>query len=292
MVIHLRAQDIIDPETEAHYSFKTIRPAESSHGRISTTCHDHDFFELFLINHGQIWHRVNQVKQLIVTGTLVFIRPSDRHSFHQFEAEDCGLINLAFPVQTVGMLFEYFGEGFNSARLIDPDLPPIALLDEQDRQAAVAQLTRLNSIPHTEKRRIRAQLRLLLANFIGQYFSEDTDGIKTTESNDWLQKLCAQMQNPANLRGGVQRMQTLAHTSPEHLSRTCRRLLGCTPTQYINNLRLTYAANLLLHTDRPIVDVCYEVGLDNLSYFYRIFKQRYGITPAQFRTQYRKRLIP
>jgi AraC family cel operon transcriptional repressor len=100
------------------------------------------------------------------------------------------------------------------------------------------------------------------------------------------------MQEPANLRGGVQKMQALAHTSPEHLSRTCRKEMDCTPTQYINNLRLTYAANLLFHSDRPIVDICYEIGLDNLSYFYRIFKQRYGITPAEFRTQNRKRLIP
>ena len=87
-------------------------------------------------------------------------------------------------------------------------------------------------------------------------------------------------------------MQTLAHASPEHLSRTCRKELGCTPTQYVNKLRLTYAANLLVHTDQPILDISFEVGLENHSYFYRIFKQRYGTTPAQFRAQNRRYIVP
>ncbi len=93
------------------------------------------------------------------------------------------------------------------------------------------------------------------------------------------------MEEPANLRGGVQTMQTFAHTSPEHLCRTVRKELGCTPTQYVNELRLTYAANLLLHTDQPILEISHTVGLKNLSYFYRIFKRRFGVTPARFRDQ-------
>ena len=100
------------------------------------------------------------------------------------------------------------------------------------------------------------------------------------------------MKEPANLRGGVPKMQALAHTSPEHLSRTFRKEMGCTPTQYVNDLRLTYAANLLYRTDNAIIDVSNEIGFSNLSYFYRIFRQKFGMTPTQFRAQKRKRLIP
>ena len=80
-------------------------------------------------------------------------------------------------------------------------------------------------------------------------------------------------------------MQALAHTTPEHLSRTVRKMLGCTPTQYVNQPRLTYAANLLLHTDQPILEISHTIGIDNLSYFYQIFRKRFGVTPARFRAQ-------
>ena len=291
MIIHLRAQDIIDPETEAHYGFKTIRPLENSNGRISTTLHDHDFYELFLITHGRIWHQINRAEILLSTGSLVFIRPADFHCYRQYNQDDCQLINLAFPTQTVTALFAYLGDGFEPNRLLAPNLPPTVQLNEAERQTAVAQLTKLHSIPHTDKQRIRSQLRLLLANLLGRYFGKENN-IPTSNVHNWLQKLCRQMQEPANLRGGVPRMQALAHTSREHLSRKVRKELGCTPTQYINNLRLTYAANLLVHTDNSIIEISHEIGVNNLSYFYRLFKQKYKITPAQFRAQNRKRPIP
>ncbi len=292
MAIHLKAKNIIDPETEAHYSFKTIQPLQDSHGRIiTTTYHDHDFYELFLITHGRIWHLINDTEILLSAGALVFIRPSDCHSYRQYEGDDCGLINLAFPAQTIEAFFAYLGDGFQPERLINSELPPSVQLHETERQAAINQLTKLNNIPYTEKRRIRSQLRLLLTHFLGQYFANGNPTMGNTNTS-WLHNLCAQMQDPINLRGGVSSMQTLSHTSPEHLSRTFRKELGCTPTEYVNNLRLTYAANLLSHTDQPIIEIGNEVGLDNLSYFYRIFKARYGTTPAQFRTQNRKRSIP
>jgi AraC family cel operon transcriptional repressor len=294
MPIHLHARDIIDPETEAHYSFKTIWPGENTHGQIgTTTSHDHDFYELFLITHGRIWHLVNRTELLLTAGHLVLVRPADRHGFRQYELEDCGLINLAFPAGTATALFAYLGEGFRAQRLLRAPTPPTVLLAEPQRQATVAQFNRLNAISHTDKQRIRTQLRLLLAELLGQHFEEGTydrnDGIDATNADSWLAELCARMEEPENLRGGVSTMQMLAHTSPEHLSRTVRRELGCTPTEYVNRLRLTYAANLLLHTDRPIVDISYEVGLENLSYFYRIFKARYGTTPARFRARNRGR---
>jgi AraC family cel operon transcriptional repressor len=292
MITHLRAADIIDLETEAHYSFKTIHPSQDSQGRITTTVfHDHDFYEFSLITHGSIWHLVNHEEVFLATGALIFIRPADCHRFRQVDGEDCGLINLAFPANTVTDLLTYLGAGFHPERLLDPDLPPTVTLHEAERLAVTSQLTKLQSIPHTEKTRIRAALRLILAELLGRYFVEDR-AARPTVSPAWLEDLCRQMKHPANLRGGVPRMQALAHTSPEHLSRVFRKQMGCTPTQYVNDLRLTYAANLLLHSDRPILDISLEIGLDNLSYFYRIFKERYHTSPAQFRADHRKRLIP
>ncbi len=290
MTVHLRARDIIDSETEAHYSFKTIWPKEDVSGRIAMTAsHDHDFYELFLITHGQIWHIVNQSQLLLSAGHLVYIRPADCHGFRQFHDEDCGLINLAFPLETIDALFGYLDVQREIALLTSPVLPPMVYLSQQERQKTVASLQRLNSIDYTDKARLKTRLRVLLADLIGKHFVDTYQEIQVADNpyqmDDWLTLLCRRMEDPVNLRGGVQAMQALAHTSPEHLSRTVRKVLGCTPTQFVNGLRLTYAANLLLHTDQPILEISHTIGIDNLSYFYRIFKQRFGVTPARFRAQ-------
>ena len=56
-----------------------------------------------------------------------------------------------------------------------------------------------------------------------------------------------------------------------------------TVNEYIINLRIKYAAELLQDTSLPVYQICEKVGIDNYQYFCRIFKKRIGIPPAQFR---------
>ena len=49
---------------------------------------------------------------------------------------------------------------------------------------------------------------------------------------------------------------------------------GKSLSDYIIDVRLGYAANLLIDTSTPIADICYECGFNNLSNFNRIFKKK------------------
>ena len=49
-----------------------------------------------------------------------------------------------------------------------------------------------------------------------------------------------------------------------------------TPSKYINELRLSYAANLLASSNLNATDVCYECGFQNVSWFYNEFAERFG----------------
>ncbi|MBO5912812.1 MAG: helix-turn-helix transcriptional regulator, partial [Clostridia bacterium] len=55
--------------------------------------------------------------------------------------------------------------------------------------------------------------------------------------------------------------------------------------QYVNRLRLNYAKNLLLSSEKSIIDVALDSGFENVTYFNRCFKQESGLTPTEFRRQ-------
>ena len=59
--------------------------------------------------------------------------------------------------------------------------------------------------------------------------------------------------------------------------------LNMTPSDYLTSLRMEHAKRLLRQTDRPIKDICAEVGYGDVSSFIRRFKQYVGATPAQYR---------
>jgi len=51
----------------------------------------------------------------------------------------------------------------------------------------------------------------------------------------------------------------------------------------IQEERLKAAANLLKTTSLPIVEIMQEVGYENITYFYKIFKEKFKITPSIYR---------
>lgn len=56
-------------------------------------------------------------------------------------------------------------------------------------------------------------------------------------------------------------------------------------TQYLQQLRIAEAQKLLLETDRPIAEIAFQVGYENLSYFNRVFKKGTGKVPTKFRKE-------
>jgi AraC family cel operon transcriptional repressor len=82
------------------------------------------------------------------------------------------------------------------------------------------------------------------------------------------------------------------HLSAGHVSRTFKLFVGQTPTAYVNERRLSRAAQMLSDTQEMIPDVALECGFENLSYFYRCFGQHFGCTPAQYRQSARRLIAP
>ena len=70
--------------------------------------------------------------------------------------------------------------------------------------------------------------------------------------------------------------------SEYHFMRFFKKHTGMTCVEYLNSLRLEKAVQLFEQGHTSILDVSLSVGFNNLSYFHRAFKKRYGITPRDF----------
>lgn len=84
---------------------------------------------------------------------------------------------------------------------------------------------------------------------------------------------------------------TIAHLSQRvgfseyHFSQLFRQSFGMTPHQYLLQVRIDRAKQLLRKTRDPILAIVYQVGFQNQSHFTRVFRQQVGCTPRQFRNQ-------
>ena len=71
--------------------------------------------------------------------------------------------------------------------------------------------------------------------------------------------------------------------SPTYLSRTFKRIMGTTYSDYIRSVRINYSIHLLLNTDANITEIAALAGFNSSNHFCKTFKDCMGISPLKYR---------
>ncbi len=80
-------------------------------------------------------------------------------------------------------------------------------------------------------------------------------------------------------------IEVLAHEVGMSTAQLYRKIKGLTnykPVDLIRHIRLERAASLLKQQAGNVAEIAYQVGFNNLSYFAKCFKEKFGVTPSEF----------
>lgn len=254
-----------------------------------TIYHTHTYYELFLVVSGSVTHFINGKTEHLPEGTLVFIRPDDAHSYvyETPESRNIMYINFTFTIETAEMLFMYLSDSFPSKELLSCDMPPKVMLSNFEKKHLSNKLNELNAVNWKDKHALKHRMRATIADIFVRYFSINS---KDTETNlpVWFSQLLSEMEQLENFTQGLSRMIDLSNKSREHLTRTFKKYLNTSPTKYINELRINHATNLLMYTNTPVLDICFNCGFQSVSHFYKVFEKIYGVSPLEFKNKFRE----
>ncbi len=243
--------------------------------------HYHNYYEIFLIVRNEAQHKTNGEKQLLTLGDLLFIRDFDVHEYIPSKGETFDFINVSFEAKTLEALKKYMGDCYDFDRLLKAPMPPIVSLSQRDAQRLADKLSGLNTGSIAER---KMKLKCLLLEIFTEYFiDKEESGIEVPL---WLEKVCDKMKKHENFVLGTERMFEISGKSREHLARSMKKYYGVTPSDYVTELRLDYAANMLRFSNLSITDICFECGFSNISWFYTQFKKRFSESPSKYRKEY------
>lgn len=79
------------------------------------------------------------------------------------------------------------------------------------------------------------------------------------------------------------------HFTPDYITRKMKQYTGTTPWQYVQQVRIDRAKELLISTDYTLAYIANTVGYSDLSLFFKAFKKSTGIAPGEWRKQQRQK---
>ncbi|KIL39127.1 hypothetical protein SD70_22115 [Gordoniibacillus kamchatkensis] len=132
-----------------------------------------------------------------------------------------------------------------------------------------------------------AEARLWFEQFIAAYSSRARDIWGKTHREE-IQKLILYIKSNYAIDLSLKQAAEMVNVSEGYLSHLFKKELHKSFTEYVNQIRVDKAAELLHETNWPHYKIAEQVGYENINYFGRVFKKLKGMSPKQYRAQFPK----
>ena len=242
-------------------------------------CHNHNFYEFMIIAKGKSVHHVNDDVQILSEGDLIFVRPDDVHYIMPYTDTSDKYEFYNIHVSVEDMQREYASCTGIQEVIEGGVLPPIVRLSTWENGFFLNKFKCLNRMTFGEKRDYLYYS--LLKDVCNQMLNNRQEQQITLP--DWLKVILENMdvKNPSTLM--YENIIKDANVSKSYLWKTFKRYLDSTPTDYINNLKLEYAYELIVTTNMSLLDISMTTGFNNYNHFHRLFTKKYSVTPNKVR---------
>ena len=271
----------------------TVRP----HTRFASfPMHRHNYVEIMYMCSGKTVHRMEGRPPLTLqAGELLFLNQNAAHGVDRAGEEDVGVNFIVLPqffdyaLALIGMdnvLGKFLLSGLRQSggelsclHFRVSHVPTVQNLVENLVWSLVH--------PQPNARRInQATMGVLLLQLLNY-----TEDLEEASGNGAV--LSALREIEENYRtADLTRLAGELHVSLPYLSAAVHRATGRTFKELLLEKRLSKAAQLLRETRLTTQDIILAVGYENTSYFYRVFRARFGVTPKEYRRQQGGNFLP
>ena len=250
--------------------------------------HWHKEYEINYILEGGMDLTLNNEHYSCQKGDLVFIPGGTLHSAVQ---HNCTYDCFVFDLEPLTQTYEDAAQFFSDIRDQKISVTPVLSTDDPDIQAAIKQLQCISAGKKSGyKIMIVGTLFYLFGLIREKNFykytiqKSSTIQLQLKKLKKTLSYIDENLPYPISLGD----LAEIADMNPKYFCGFFKKMTGQTPIEYVNYERLTYASTELVMSDSSITDIALAYGFNDLSYFIRLFKKHFQMSPGQYRKIHRQ----
>ncbi|MDI6618481.1 MAG: AraC family transcriptional regulator [Clostridiales bacterium] len=260
--------------------------------------HTHDYIQLWYVARGEFLHKFNNIEYKMTRGDMFVLPPFAVHKVMPCKGEEVRIIGCEFLPQFINEQFknlyedtDFFDFAYLRPFLVSEDKVRLKINLTGDSLLKSEEILEEMLYEYKVKDRyyemlLKGDLLKLLTIVIREYYKDS----KISEEKEILRKykdaiIDSMLYIHSKYNEKIHLEDACKHSmmSKTYFCYIFKSLTGKTFNEYLSNLRITKAMELLLNTNMSIMEVCFEVGFNDETYFCKTFKKLVGVSPKQYK---------
>ncbi len=249
--------------------------------------HWHNEMEIIYIKKGRGLVSIDFHSSIVSSNDIIIVKPGQLHGISQLDSYSMEYENIIFSIDMlvskhVDSIYNEFFVPFLSGNI---GFPCIIHQTDLIHNSLSQCLNKADTICSSFEKGYKLALKSYLYEFFYiLYKYSDSQTSQTKHKNiDKVKNIIKYIETNYQHSITIEEIANISGFSASHFMKFFKKTMGTSFIDYINDYRLSMASRILISSDDTIINIAADCGFDNLSYFNRMFKRRFGITPSQYR---------
>ena len=253
--------------------------------------HWHEEIELVYLSKGTLQCAVGNRRFPLRKGEALFINTGIPHAFFEESGIPYEESDIVFhPRLIYGDMGSIFYEKYILPLMRCPSMAGFAFRKDLDwqREAALS-IKEAVTVCRTKPELYEFTVREALTNVFTLLLRHNSGELQQTEARssflmERVKRMLDYFHSHYQESISVEQLAKQANICKRECQRDFKKVLGLTPTQYFEQYRLAMSLRLLTESSCSIIEIADQCGFQSPSYFTKLFREKYGVTPTAFRS--------